>query len=189
MTFDYEGWLNAAYRQLETLYKQKAAIEAEISKLEVAMKGFAPLVKNPSKWFGPQTGITDAIRVILKRDPNRIYTATEIRDELLMSGVTLKQKNPMATIHQILARLVESGIATVSAHEPGRNRYKWSGEIPEPQSRFDQFLQSISGLNDAQALNDAIKQEPVIPSNKESAGDRMLRIVKERREKDKRDKK
>jgi hypothetical protein len=41
----------------------------------------------------------------------------------------MKQKNPMATIHQVLSRLVESEAVTVSAHEPGRNRYKWGADI------------------------------------------------------------
>jgi|SRR5579859_1858175 len=125
MTFDYEEWLKAANGRLETLYKQKATIESEISKLERAIQGFAPLVKNPSKWFGPETGITDAVRGVLKSDIHRIFTATEIRNELLMRGVPLKQKNPLATIHQILARLVDNEEAVVNTHEPGRNRYKW----------------------------------------------------------------
>jgi hypothetical protein len=128
MTFDYEGWLKAARGRLETLYKQKEAIESEISKLERAIQGFAPLVKNPSKWFGPETGITDAVRAVLKSDTSRIFTATEIRDQLEMRGVPLRQKNPLATIHQILARLVDSEEAVVSTLEPGRNRYKWVTE-------------------------------------------------------------
>lgn len=124
MTFDYEGWMKAAQGRLEQLYQQKTSIESEISKLEEAIKGFAPLVKNPYKWLGPQTGITDAIRTVLKGDPTRAFTATEIRDELLRQGMALKQKNPMATIHQVLSRLVGNEVRIYS-HEPGRNRYKW----------------------------------------------------------------
>ncbi len=133
MTFNYEGWLKAAQGRLENLYQQKTSIEYEISKLEQAIKGFAPLVKNPSKWFGPQTGITDGVRTVLKSDPNRVFTAIEIRGELAMRGVKLAQKNPMATIHQVLARLVDAGEAAVVTHEPGRNRYKWKDDLTEPK--------------------------------------------------------
>src|SRR5437763_12415811 len=123
MTFDYEKLVKEAQGRLETLYKHKTSIESEISKLEKAIQGFMPLVKNPAKWLGPKAGITDAIRGIIKSEPRRVYTATEIRDELLIRGMPLKQKNPMATIHQVLARLVESEVVKVSTHEPGRNRY------------------------------------------------------------------
>jgi hypothetical protein len=128
MTFDYEKLVKTAEGRLETLYEQKASIESEISRLEQAIKGFIPLVKNPAKWLGPKAGVTDAIRAVLKSEPNRIHTATEIRDELLRRGMPLKQKNPMATIHQVLSRLVDGEEVTVSAYEPGRNRYKWKCE-------------------------------------------------------------
>lgn len=133
MVFNYEDWLKAARDRLETLYQQKAAIESEISDLQRAIKGFAPLVKNPAKWFGPTSGITQSIRAVLKSDPARAFTATDIRDELLHRGVALRQKNPMATIHQILHRLVQSGTVKVFTLEPGRNHYQWSPALAKGQ--------------------------------------------------------
>jgi len=131
MTFDYEGWLKAAQGRLENLYEQKAAIESEISKLEKAIQGFMPLVKQPSKWFGPAAGLTDGVREVFKSAPARHFTAIDIRNELVRRGMTLKQKNPMASIHQILSRLVDDGKVEIHTHEPGRNRYRWK----EPQKK------------------------------------------------------
>jgi len=135
MTFDYEAWLKAAQDRLETLYQQKAAIENEISALEHGIRGFAPLVNQPSLWFGPEAGITDAVRAVLKTDPSRVFTATEVRNELVKRGILLKQQNPMATIHQVLARLVSKGAAEIFTQEPGRNRYKWAGRSEEPADK------------------------------------------------------
>lgn len=135
MVFNYEIWLKAARDMLETLYQQKAAIEDEISQLQRAIQGFEPLVKNRAKWFGPTSGITHAIRALLKSESGRLFTATDIRDELLQRGVALRQKNPMATIHQILHRLVQSETVKVFTHEPGRNHYKWQTDAPANLSR------------------------------------------------------
>ena len=126
MSFDYEGWLKGAQDRLETLYQQKTAIESEISLLERGIKGFAPLVNQPTLWYGPESGITEAVRAVLKSDPSRLYSAPEIRDELIRRGVALNQQNPMATIHQVLARLVSKGTAKIYPLEPGRNHYQWS---------------------------------------------------------------
>jgi hypothetical protein len=125
MNFDYESWLKTAQDRLEFLYQQKVAIENEITQLEAGIKGFAPLVNQPSLWQGPGVGITDAITNVMKSKPSRLFSATEVRDEIVRLGVSLEQKNPMATIHQVLARLVERGAVTITAHDAGRNRYKW----------------------------------------------------------------
>ena len=73
MAFDYEEWLKAAQDRLEALYQQKTTIENEISLLERGIKGFAPLVNQPSLWYGPEAGITEAVRAVLKSDPSRLY--------------------------------------------------------------------------------------------------------------------
>jgi predicted transcriptional regulator len=39
----------------------------------------------------------------------------------------MRQKNPLATIHQVLARLVEKGTVTVTIRN-GVNCYRWIGE-------------------------------------------------------------
>jgi hypothetical protein len=125
MTFDYETFVKEAQDRLEKLYEQKVAIEQEIGALEGAIQGFGPLLQKPYRWLGTDTGITEAITAVFKVDPSRLFSPPEIRDELLRRGVSLEQKNPMATIHQILARLVERGAVMVISTDAGRNHYKW----------------------------------------------------------------
>ena len=129
MAFDYEGWLKTAQDRLEALHQQKVAIESEISLLEEGIKGFAPLLNQPTLWYGPEAGITDAVRAVLKAQPAKIFSPTAVRDELLTRGVSLTQQNPMATIHQTLARLVEKGTAKVVPNERGPNHYRWAGDV------------------------------------------------------------
>jgi len=124
VTFDYESWLARAQRRLETLYEHKSAIENEISALESGIKGFAPLVNQPALWQGPDTGITDAVKSVLRSDESRMWSATQVRDELLERGISLTQKNPLSTIYQVLARLVDQGGAIIYERE-GKNLYKW----------------------------------------------------------------
>lgn len=107
MTFNYESWIKEARGRLELLYKQRGAIDDEIANLERGIEGFAPLVK--SVWAGPDAGITVSTRKIFKNAPNRVWSPPAIRDELLARGVKLSQKNPLATIHQILGRLLRAG--------------------------------------------------------------------------------
>ena len=141
MTFDYVAWLKTAEDRLEVLYEQKANIEAEISALEDGIQGFSPLLQRPynKQWLGQDVGITDAVREVFKAEPNRLFAPTEIKQLLLDRGVDLSQKNPMATIHQILARLVQKGTVKISVYENGRNRYQWVPEskplVPVPEGR------------------------------------------------------
>jgi len=116
--------MKQAKDRLELLYKQREAINNEIASLEHGIEGFAPLVE--SVRIGPGAGVTESVRQVLKRERNRVFAATEVRDELLNKGLSLEQKNPMATIHQILARLVNARLVTVHIHD-GKNGYRWIG--------------------------------------------------------------
>ncbi len=124
-TFDYESWINQARERLELLYEQKDAISNEIAALERGIEGFLPLTKNA--WIGPSAGITESVRKVLSKTPYRVFAPTEIRDQLLAQGVKLEQKNAMATIHQVLSRLVRSDLVKVDI-DNGKNRYRWVGE-------------------------------------------------------------
>jgi hypothetical protein len=109
MAFDYQSWIKAAEDRLVQLRQQRTTIDDEIVKLETALKGFAPLVDAPSTWEGPDAGLTDSMRQIFKDDA-RFWSPTELRDELLNRGVKLEQQNPMASIHQIITRLVKQDL-------------------------------------------------------------------------------
>ncbi len=125
MKFNYESWIKQAKDKLELLYEHKNAIENEIYALERGIEGFLPLAQ--SAWLGPTAGITESVVKVLSEDPHRVFAAVEIRNELINKGLSLEQKNPMATIHQVLARLMKKGWL-YSEIENGKNRYRWVGE-------------------------------------------------------------
>jgi len=125
MNFDYEVWIKQAKDRLALLYEQRDAITNEIAALERGIEGFQPLAK--SAWIGPSAGITESIRKVLSSEPHRLFSPVGIRDELLVQGVFLKQKNAMATIHQVLSRLVDKDLVKVRLYN-GKNTYRWIGE-------------------------------------------------------------
>lgn len=117
MNFDYEAWLQQAQDRLEELYRQRDAIESEIADLQRGIEGFTPLVRKFPPWdrhVAESIGITSAVTKVFSDEPGRCYSATQVRDELLKRGVKLDQKNPLATIHQIISRLEER--RTIKAH-------------------------------------------------------------------------
>lgn len=125
MSFDYDVWIKQAKDRLALLYDQRDAISNEIAALERGIEGFQPLAK--SAWIGPDAGITESIRKVVSSEAHRLFSPIEIRKELLLQGVRLAQKNSMATIHQVLSRLVEKGVVKVQISK-GKNLYRWIGE-------------------------------------------------------------
>lgn len=125
MNFDYDIWIKQAKDRLALLYDQRDAISNEIAALERGIEGFQPLAK--AAWIGPDAGITESIRKVVSSNPSRLFSPVEIRRELLEHGVRLTQKNSMATIHQVLSRLVERGVVKVHISK-GKNLYQWIGE-------------------------------------------------------------
>jgi hypothetical protein len=123
MKFDYAGFLKKANARMEKLLEQKAEIDKEIGALELAILGFAPMANQPIPWRNPHVGLTETIVAIFKSSPNRIYAPPVVRDELLRRKVPLKQKNPLATIHQILARLADRKVIRPITGPNGRTGY------------------------------------------------------------------
>ena len=127
MTFDYDAFLESAHARLEALYEQKGSIEREITALQLAIRGFIPLAKDRQRWVDPDVGITQAITTVMESDTSRLWTAPSVRDELVSRGIALKQKNPLATIHQVLTRLADRGEVRPMTFDE-RTRYKWATE-------------------------------------------------------------
>ena len=123
MTFEYESWLKQAQDRLEDLNQQRTAIEEEIAALERGIEGFTPLVKRPVSSDGDTIGITEAVTRVFTDTPNKCFSPTQVRDVLAARGdVRLNQQNPLATIHQIIARLAARGVIKASTHD-GRALY------------------------------------------------------------------
>lgn len=135
MPFSYEKWIRQAKDRLELLYRQREQISAEISGLEKGIEGFKPLVK--SLWASPDAGLTESIRVVFRSNPARLFSPVSIRQELMARGFTLQQQNPMAAIHQTLARL--SRRQEVKLHLlDGQTRYQHAEPPATPGERETQ---------------------------------------------------
>jgi DNA-binding transcriptional MerR regulator len=129
MTFDYEAWLKQAQDRLEFLYQQRSEIDKEIADLQHGIEEFTPLVKKYPPWARVMSqGITAAITQVFEDNPNKCYGPTDIRDELLKRKISLDQKNPLATIHQIISRLEERGFIKPMNNNGRRLYYHESSE-------------------------------------------------------------
>jgi hypothetical protein len=133
MSFDYKNWLKTAQDRLELLKQQRTGLDVEIAQLEQGIRGFARLAEEPGAWSGPDVGITEGMRQLFRNNRAVAYTPTEVRDELLARGITMDQQNPMAVIHQVIARLQERRyIGPISLG--GKQRYRFLGRLEEPKT-------------------------------------------------------
>lgn len=118
--------------RLDALDFERAEITQQILQLEQAITGMIPLTsERPLEKLNAilienatEYGLADACREVLKKN-DRYMTPIEIRDTLSASGFDLTNySNPLASIHGVLKRLVESGDAEKHESEAG-TRYKW----------------------------------------------------------------
>jgi hypothetical protein len=125
MTRDYKDLLNVEVGELRALLEQRRSMKHEIDKINgqltrlregvlglAALAGLNIKETNPEIFtddFSANLGLTQAIRQVLI-DVDMPYTPTEIRDELLEYSFPIdKHKNPLASIHSILKRLIDAG--------------------------------------------------------------------------------
>lgn len=125
MSFDYESWIGQAKDRLESLYEQREALNREIDLLERGIQDFLPLTQ--AAWLGASAGITESVVMVMRQQSHRLFSVPEIRDALVNYGLPMEQKNPLATLHQIIIRLRQKGLIDVTL-EAGKNRYRWIGE-------------------------------------------------------------
>lgn len=133
--------LNTAKEQLDALRIRLDALDAEreiitneMVQLEQVVTSLTPLTSEHSleelNAFlienATELNLADACREVLKKN-NRYMTPIEIRDTLAASGFDLTNySNPLASIHGVLKRFVESG--TAEKHEKdGATMYRSKG--------------------------------------------------------------
>src|SRR6266852_4199010 len=120
--------------RLDGLDGERAEIVAEMQRLEQLMQHIKPFTSgHEADWLEkfllefepePDSGLADAIRKVLYQT-QRYMTPIEIRDILDASKYDLTQhSNPLASIHGILKRFVESGEVTSGVSLGGKGFYK-----------------------------------------------------------------
>lgn len=71
-------------------------------------------------------GLTDAIKTVLRRSPNKIFSPVTIREELEDHGFTFNKyrSNPLVSINSVLKRIEDDEVRVVEA-EGRRMGYQW----------------------------------------------------------------
>jgi hypothetical protein len=88
----------------------------------------------------PNLGITAAIERVLKANPNIPLPPTSVRNILRKANFELVGDNPMASIHQILKRLIaRQGSPFVSVEYQGQTLYKY-----DPKR---DWMRTLKGVN------------------------------------------
>jgi len=133
----YRKTLEAARSDLANLLAEQKRINEKIGKLAPVIQYLAQLCDEPvggdleSMAVGPDLGLTDAIRFVLKAAAGRPVPPTEVRDLLAHSGFNLaKYANPLPPIHNTLKRLKESK-EIEEIEGPTGKAYRWVSEYAD----------------------------------------------------------
>jgi hypothetical protein len=121
--------------EIVELTRQKVEIERRLVALLNAKtlleKVYTPLTPIPTiEQFleAADVGITDAVRGAFRLCAERKMTATQIRDIVASHGFGLeKYRNAMATIHQVISRLVESKEVDGPFPQGNEKVFQWAG--------------------------------------------------------------
>jgi hypothetical protein len=147
---EQETPLQTIETKLATLRTQREALNKEISGLEEVVQILKPIYAEApsippeiSMESAADIGITDAVRNALKNAKVLVasgkLTATQVRDLVVSMGFDVsKYSNAMATIHQVLNRLIEADKAGYETVGNLKTTYFWT----EPTG---QVLQQLMG--------------------------------------------
>jgi hypothetical protein len=133
--------LESVELRLKALIALREVIDREVKGLEDAKGILKPFYEVPEISSIPsieefveagKPGITDAVRAALRTNANRKLTATQVRDVMVSQGFDLgkdKYKNAMATIHEVLRRLIDAKQVTPSTQDNERS-FQWIEKSP-----------------------------------------------------------
>ena len=141
--------LDAAQDELVDAMRQQEVLTHRIRKLQDDIVHLAALcgesVTDPLKDWG----LTDAIRYVIGKAQPKTLTATGVRDALVADGYDISEySNVMASIHQVLKRLLKKGeILTGIARPDGEKRYVWGKGLPPPPQLPERMKKRIVSPN------------------------------------------
>lgn len=129
MSATYSAALELARKELASKKADLYRLQAEVSRLQHTVMALAALVGSAEE-IDPAAGITECVKAALRiHTPAGLYPVT-VRIKLEEAGFPFQdQKNPMATIHSILKRLEDQGIAKRGVVN-GKTAYFWVSDKP-----------------------------------------------------------
>jgi hypothetical protein len=122
MDAKYNGDLQKAKARLVELMQQERAIQVEIAK----QKGIVGALTQLANLTAPVelvSGLTDAVRTVLRATGLKPLTAAEVEEQVQALGVP-RQQNLAASIHTTIRRLLEAG-EIEKAGDPNSGGYRW----------------------------------------------------------------
>jgi hypothetical protein len=122
--------------EIQALLKQRVEIDNRIMGFQTMIRGLDYIEKGQSpNWKGPvplppgmenlhSAGLTDAVRLVLSHSDGPLLPR-QIRDRLVMySYDQLPKVNPMAAIHGVLRRLVDTGEIEAKKVDSSKTAYR-----------------------------------------------------------------
>jgi hypothetical protein len=136
--------LESIEAELKELRAQRVEIDQKLVALEDAQKLLSQVYGPPISAArlieqfleGSDVGITDAVRGAYRLNADRKLAASQIRDIIAESGFDLrKYKNAMATIHQVISRLIDAEEIEGPFQQGDEKVYKWREKAALPIGR------------------------------------------------------
>jgi DNA-binding transcriptional regulator GbsR (MarR family) len=150
--FDANQDLARCLEQRQKIDHKVARLQAVVSQLqdlcaELDQKHFARRVERVVK-ADLTMGITELARVILK-ETSLPMTASDLKERMQARKLDLSRySNPMAVIHTVLKRLVQSGEAKVVPQKQGKKAYQWLSTTDKLLSELRQSSQPAAQQRD-----------------------------------------
>jgi hypothetical protein len=146
---DYQEQLEAIFKRLVEIVRQKSDLDAEATKLTQLLHATANMLPDDErnvivgKWAAlmqaqmhRETTLIDSIRKVLREAGRERLTVAQIRDKLMASGFDFSEymSNPLASISTTLLRLKEKREVDSKTVE-GVATYRLRRRLPGPQAK------------------------------------------------------
>ena len=128
----YAEALEKLEADLQDCIRELARIQRKKEQFEQAIAGITGITSEEGE--KPEVaGITQAIRDLLCRHPNKWVAPTAVRNKLRKDGFPVDQySQPLAVIHTTMRRMTNQG-ELESGNVEGSIRYQWNGEAEETE--------------------------------------------------------
>jgi hypothetical protein len=145
----YHRMLKDAKQHMAHLLVRRQELDKEIARVHAVIGELQNLCADQDQknfWSGAEhvvkadlkVGITEAVRVIL-RETFFPMTAVELKKQVEARKLNIQRyANPLAVIHTVLKRLVQSGDVRVAGPINGLKAYQWISSTDKALSEFQQ---------------------------------------------------
>src|SRR5882757_9858871 len=123
MGIDYKAVLAQVLQEFGVIIKERQELDLKIAQklqfIRATMNQLADHEKGEfedwlQKLVGVSAGLSDSIRTVLRENPRKWHTATQVRDALIKLGFDFGNyaSNPLASVHSALKRLKQDEAET-----------------------------------------------------------------------------